>query len=164
MGWCVVPEIDKVFDSCPHYFHVCQYLYGTNNSGFWEMDDVVWMYDVWWFSKQQKVSKVNKNGAAHVMHMHTEPQQLISSLTFNRCSSWVVSDEESQTTGAQTLITWAFRCNAEPSLWSRDILEWRFALLLLPAPRRGHGKLAPCSVSCYGRVGFRYTCGSCASH
>lgn len=74
------------------------------------------------------------------------------------CSSGVASDKESQEIG--TLITWAYRCNAEPSLVvrRRPIVARRSAPLLLPVPDMENLSAEK------SRDGFHYTCGSCTLH
>lgn len=190
MGWdCSRNRLGKAFDLCPDYFQVCQNLNDTNNPGFSERDDVACAASPF----QSNLSSWQKNRCTQSHRMARAWFQLkfkpdtffitsliprptcviplvltsagwLSICRSSCCSSGVASDKESQEIG--TLITWAYRCNAEPSLVvrRRPIVARRSAPLLLPVPLSGHGKLVLYSVLDKSRGGFHYTCGSCTLH
>lgn len=126
----------------------------THNPGFWENGWCPMAAPSFEsnHSSWQNNAVLHRHVHAGLQHCKSIPLTLVSShldtISWTCISrslrpwSDVVIDEESQKIGNTTLITWALECNAEPSLWCRDSLKWRAALLLLPVSLSGHGNLA----------------------
>lgn len=165
MMYCSWNRLGKMFDCCPDYFQVCQYLNDTNNPGFWERDDVVCAVSPF----QSNLSSW-QNSAGHHMHTDKSWTEILAwrSLFFfavarvvlpvlisaawllitrsSRCSSAVVSDEESQEIRTQHWLPEPTGVTLSPPSGVRTSLSGVPLLSCYLVPLSGHGKLAPFSV------------------